>query len=154
MANPYVIEYNCRLGDPEAEVILPRLESDLVGLMIAATQQELDKTKLRVDERAAATIMAVSNGYPLGYEKGYPIKGLTKNYGKQTLIFQAGTKEEQGNLITNGGRVFCVTSYGKNIEEAVNTSLDILEHIDFDGIYYRKDIGFEFISSSARADLR
>ena len=149
---PFVIEYNCRLGDPEAEVILPRLESDLVGLMIAATQQELDKTMLRVDERAAATIMAVSYGYPLGYETGQTIKGLTGKYGKQTLVFQAGTKEVEGTLVTNGGRVFCVTSYGKNIEEAVNTSLDILEHIDFDGIYYRKDIGFEFISSAARTN--
>jgi phosphoribosylamine---glycine ligase len=142
---PFVIEYNCRMGDPESEVVLPRLESDLVGLMIAATRQELDKTVVRVDERAAATIMAVSNGYPTGYETGHPITGLNKKFGKQTLIFQAGTKEEKGKIITNGGRVFCVTSYGKDIQEAVNTSLDILDHIEFDGIYYRRDIGYEFM---------
>lgn len=143
--DPYLIEYNCRMGDPEAEVILPRLETDLVGLLIAATQQELDEVKLRVDERSAATIMAVSRGYPTGYVKGYKITGLNENYGKQTLIFQAGTKEENGNVITNGGRVLCVTSYGKNISEAVNTSLDILDHIDFEGMYYRTDIGYEFM---------
>ena len=80
--------------------------------------------------------------------KGHDITGLNKNYGKQTLIFQAGTKEDNGKIITNGGRVFCVTSYGKDIQEAVNTSLDILDHIDFDGIYYRTDIGYEFMPPS------
>jgi phosphoribosylamine---glycine ligase len=142
--DPYVIEYNCRMGDPETEVVMPRLETDLVGICIAATQQELDKVELRVDKRAAATIMAVSRGYPTGYEKGYEISGLDGKYGKQSLIFHAGTKEDGGKMVTNGGRVFCVTSFGENIEEAVNTSLDVLEYISFDGIYYRTDIGYEF----------
>ncbi len=146
---PYVIEYNCRLGDPEAEVILPRLESDLVGLLTAATRQELNLTKVRVDERSAVTIMAVSNGYPTGHEIGHAITGLNRNFGKQSLIFQAGTKEDNGKIITNGGRVFCVTSYGKDIQEAVYTSLDILDQIDFEGIYYRKDIGYEFMPATS-----
>jgi len=141
---PFVIEYNCRLGDPETEVVIPRLETDLVGMCIAASQQELDKVELRVDKRAAATIMAVSRGYPMGYEKGFEIQGLDGNFGKQSLVFHAGTKEEDGKVITNGGRVLCVTSIGENIEEATNISLDVLDNINFEGIYYRGDIGFEF----------
>lgn len=143
--DPYVIEYNCRLGDPETEAILPRMETDLVGLLIAATQQELDKTVLRADERATVTIMAVSRGYPTGYEKGFEIKGLDGKYGKETLIFHAGTKEENGKTITNGGRVLCVTSFGRTIEEAAHQSLDVLDQIEYEGIYYRNDIGHEFI---------
>ena len=142
---PYVIEYNCRMGDPEAEVVIPRLENDLVGLFIAATQKELDKVKIRWDERAAVGVVAVSRGYPTGYEKGFEITGLDTKYGKQTLIFQAGTKEENGKILTNGGRVFCVTSYGPDINEAINSSLEVLDHINYEGIYYRNDIGYEFI---------
>src|SRR5688572_3000314 len=141
--DPYVIEYNCRMGDPETEVVMARLESDLISLCIAATQHELDQAQIRVDPRAAATIMAVSNGYPLGYNKGFEITGLDGEYGKQSLIFQAGTKEEDGKILTNGGRVLCVTSLHKDLEEAVNTSLDILDNIYFEGIAYRKDIGYE-----------
>ncbi|HVT86677.1 MAG TPA: phosphoribosylamine--glycine ligase [Chitinophagaceae bacterium] len=142
---PYVIEYNCRMGDPEAEVVLPRLENDLVGLFVAATQKELDKVTIRWDQRAAATIVAVSRGYPTGYETGYEITGIDQNFGKQTLIFQAGTREEDGKILTNGGRVLCITSYGENIKEAVNSSLEVLDHINYEGIYYRNDIGYEFI---------
>jgi len=141
---PYLIEYNCRMGDPETEVVIPRLETDLVGLLVAATQQELDTVKLRVDERSALTIMAVSHGYPVSYEKGFEIKGLNNEPDKNSFIFHAGTKQTDGKIVTNGGRVFCVTSYGKNISEAAEYSLSILEEIDFDGIYYRTDIGYEF----------
>jgi phosphoribosylamine--glycine ligase len=141
---PYLIEYNCRMGDPEAEVVIPRLETDIVGLFIAATQQELDTATLRVDQRSAVTIMAVSFGYPGAYEKGYEISGLNGNYGKDILIFQAGTKETEGKIITSGGRVLCVTAYGKNIQEAAELSLITLEEIDYEGIYYRPDIGYEF----------
>jgi phosphoribosylamine--glycine ligase len=144
--DPYVIEYNCRLGDPETEAILPRMETDLVGLFIAATQQELDKVVLRFDERATVTIMAVSRGYPTGYEKGYEIKGIERSYGRETLIFHAGTRKENGKVVTNGGRVLSVTSYGRDIEEAVNQSLDVLDQIEYEGIYYRTDIGHEFVS--------
>lgn len=142
--DPYVIEYNCRLGDPETEVVLARLETDLVGLCVAATEQKLDEMTIRTDERSAATIMAVSHGYPMGYEKGFEISGLDQDYGKQSLVFQAGTKQEDGKIVTSGGRVLCVTSLHKSLSEAVNTSLDILEHIEYKGIYYRKDIGYEF----------
>ena len=147
---PYLIEYNCRMGDPETEVVMARLETDLVGLCVAATQQELDQVEVRVDERFAATIMAVSRGYPLTYEKGYEITGLERKFGKQSLVFHAGTVEENGKIVTNGGRVLCVTSLHKDLAEAVNTSLDILSHIDFDGIYYRTDIGYEFTTPSAK----
>jgi phosphoribosylamine---glycine ligase len=144
---PFVIEYNCRMGDPETEVVMPRLESDLIGLCFAATKKELHEMQVRVDERSAATIMAVSKGYPLGFNKGFEITGLDKDFGKNSIVFQAGTKEEDGQVITNGGRVICVTSLHKDLGEAVKNSLEILSQIDFDGIYYRRDIGYEFISN-------
>ncbi|MGZ8510267.1 MAG: phosphoribosylamine--glycine ligase [Chitinophagaceae bacterium] len=145
--DPYLIEYNCRMGDPETEVVIPRLETDLVGLCVAASNKELHLANIRVDNRTAATIMAVSEGYPGFYEKGFEIKGLDGKYGKQSLIFQAGTKELNGKIVTNGGRVYCITSYGASTEEAVNTSLDVLEYVHFEGIYYRSDIGYEFMSA-------
>ncbi len=148
--DPYVIEYNCRMGDPETEVVIPRMETDLIGLCVAACNKELHLVKIRTDERAAATIMAVSKGYPGYFEKGIEITGLDGKYGKQSLVFHAGTKEQDGKIVSNGGRVFCVTSYGENIEEAVNTSLDVMSYIDFDGMYYRNDIGYEFVSSSKK----
>ena len=143
--DPYVIEYNCRMGDPETEVVMPRLETDLVGLCVAASNKELHLASIRVDSRAVATIVAVSGGYPGFYEKEMEITGLDEKFGKQSLIFQAGTKEKDGKIVTNGGRVCCVTSYGSSIEEAVDTSLDALQYIQFEGIYYRTDIGYEFI---------
>jgi phosphoribosylamine--glycine ligase len=146
---PYVIEYNCRMGDPETEVVIPRLETDLVGLFVAATQKELDTVRLRVDERCAVTVMAVSKGYPGSYEKGFEIKGLRKENDKDSFIFHAGTRETDKKIVTNGGRVLCVTSYGTNIREAVENSLLILDDIDFEGIYYRSDIGYEFKSKTS-----
>lgn len=142
---PYVIEYNCRMGDPETQVVMPRLENDLVGLLVAATQKELEKVTIRIDRRATANVVAVSGGYPTGYKTGFEIKGLKNKFGKQTMIFYAGTREEKGKILTNGGRVLCVTSYGENINEAVQSSLEVLEHIQYEGIYYREDIGHEFI---------
>jgi phosphoribosylamine---glycine ligase len=144
--DPYVIEYNCRLGDPETEVIIPRLENDLVGLCVAASQKELHLVKIQADKRAAVTVMAVSKGYPGPVEKGMEIEGLNDQYGKQSLVFQAGTKESEGKIVSNGGRVFCVTSFGTDIQEAVDTSLDVLQYINFSGMSFRTDIGFEFIS--------
>jgi phosphoribosylamine--glycine ligase len=141
---PYVIEYNCRMGDPETEVVMPRLESDLVGLLIAATQKELSETTVRTDPRCAATIMTVSRGYPLSYEKGFVIEGLDQPFPARTLVFQAGTSMQGEDVITNGGRVLSVTSYGESIEDAVNLSLDVLDHIHYEGMYYRTDIGYEF----------
>jgi phosphoribosylamine--glycine ligase len=148
--DPYVIEYNCRLGDPETEVVIPRLETDLVGLCVAACNKELHMVIVRTDERAAATLMAVSKGYPGFFEKGFEITGLEGKYGKQSLVFQAGTREEDGKIVTNGGRVCCVTSFGSTIEEAVNTSLDVLAYISFDEMYYRNDIGYEFIPQTPK----
>jgi phosphoribosylamine--glycine ligase len=147
--DPHVIEYNCRMGDPETEVVIPRLENDLVGLCVAASNKELHLVKIQADKRSAATIVAVSKGYPGPFEKGFEITGLEDDYGKQSLIFQAGTKEVEGKIVTNGGRVFCVTSFGESIEEAVNTSLDVLNYTNFEGINYRSDIGYEFISASS-----
>lgn len=141
---PFVIEYNCRLGDPETEVVIPRLKTDLVELLTAAAQKKLGTIQPEVDERSAVTIMAVSLGYPGTYEKGFEIKGLNGKYGAQSNIFQAGTKKEKEMVVTNGGRVICVTSFGKDIKEAADCSLDILHEIDFNGISYRRDIGYEF----------
>jgi len=143
--DPWVIEYNCRLGDPETEVVIPRLENDLVGLFIATAQQRLHEITISVDQRKAVTIMATSRGYPGSYEKGFVIEGLRQEPHPDCLIFQSGTKEEKGKIITNGGRVLCVTALGKDIELAVHKSLDQLSAIDFDGIYYRQDIGYEFL---------
>ena len=138
------------MGDPETEVVIPRLETDLVGLCVAACNKELHMVKVRTDIRAAATIVAVSKGYPGYFEKGIEITGLDGKYGKQSLVFQAGTKEKDGKIVTSGGRVFCVTSFGESIEDAVNTSLDIMEYIDFDGMYYRHDIGYEFMPQTPK----
>jgi phosphoribosylamine--glycine ligase len=143
---PYVIEYNCRMGDPETEVVMPRLRSDLVELCIAASKKELKHAAVEVDSRAAATIVAVSGGYPGIFEKGREITGLDQSFGKQSLVFHAGTTLRDGKVVTNGGRVYCVTSYGGSLEEAVNTSLDVMQYIRFDDMYYRSDIGFEFVS--------
>ena len=150
--DPFVIEYNCRMGDPETEVVIPRLENDLVGLCVAASNKELHLVNIQADKRAAATIMVVSGGYPGPFEKNFEITGLNENYGKQSMIFQAGTKEEDGKIVTSGGRVCCVTSYGDTIEEAVNVSLDVLQYIHFEGLYYRSDIGYEFMPASGEEE--
>ncbi len=141
---PFVIEYNCRLGDPETEVVIPRLENDLVGLFVAVAKQELDTLKISIDKRPAATIVAVSGGYPGHFEKGHKIYGLKEPLPEDSLLFHSGTKEKEDAVVTNGGRVFCVTSYGKSVHEAAQKSKDVLKHIDFEDMYFRKDIGFEF----------
>ncbi|HTQ64607.1 MAG TPA: phosphoribosylamine--glycine ligase [Puia sp.] len=142
---PYVIEYNCRLGDPETEVIVPRLKNDLIELFMAVAEQRLDKVVIEKEGRVASTIMAVSGGYPGSYEKGYEISGLNKTYSPDSFIFQAGTKLDGDKVLTNGGRVLCVTSFGETIHEAVDKSKNVLQEIDFDGMYYRRDIGYEFM---------
>jgi phosphoribosylamine--glycine ligase len=143
--DPYVIEYNCRLGDPETEVVMPRLSNDLVELFNAVSGQTLRELRIRQEPRTACTIVAVSGGYPGSYEKGLPITGLDQSLPADSLIFHAGTRIEQGVVVTNGGRVICVTSFADTVYEAVDRSRDILEHINYDGIYYRRDIGFEFL---------
>jgi len=145
--DPFVIEYNCRLGDPETEVVIPRLKNDLIDLLVAAADGELGSLKIETDEKAACTIMAVSGGYPGNFEKGKPIKGLDISI-KNSYIFHSATKQEDGSVVSNGGRVFCVTSLAENLEEAINQWKDVIGHTDFEGMYYRHDIGFEFIPPS------
>lgn len=140
---PFVIEYNCRMGDPETEVVMPRLKNDLLELFIALDKGELNDLQINLDDRACATVVAVSGGYPGDYEKG-KIVSFPEAIPGTSIIFHAGTKTQNGNVVTNGGRVLAVTSYGKNIGEAAQQSKDILQNISFDGMNYRKDIGYEF----------
>ena len=141
---PFVIEYNCRMGDPETEVVMPRLNNDLVELFMAVEEGKLQDIKIQYDEQYCCTVMAVSKGYPGDYETNKPIQFNTyKSHG--SFIFHAGTKGEGDNLVTNGGRVLAVSSYGESIANAVQQSLHVLKYIHFDGIYYRKDIGYEFV---------
>jgi len=144
--NPYVIEYNCRMGDPESEVVFPRIKSDILDLFEGVINGTLAAKKLEIDERTAATVMLVSKGYPENYEKGKIINGL--HTVKDSIIFYAGTKTENNNLITNGGRVMAITSLGKNMEEAIKTSLENASKITFDGKYYRKDIGKDLLENA------
>ncbi|WP_127136082.1 phosphoribosylamine--glycine ligase [Flagellimonas oceanensis] len=138
---PKVIEYNVRMGDPETEVVIPRLKSDLVEVLLAMANGTLDQVDLQIDERAATTVMAVSGGYPEAYEKGKEITG-TENI-KDSIVFHAGTKLSDGKVVTNGGRVIAITSFGKDFKEALKTSYQNMEKLHFDGMYYRKDLGFD-----------
>jgi phosphoribosylamine--glycine ligase len=140
---PYVIEYNCRMGDPETEVVMPRLKNDLLELCIAVGKGDLDKLEIEEDERAAVTLVMVSGGYPEDFEKGKIISGI-ENIGADSICFHAGTKQSGSNLLTNGGRVLAITSYGDSIKNAVQKSLAAAEQIKYDKKYFRKDIGYEF----------
>ncbi len=141
---PFVIEYNCRMGDPETEVVIPRLRSDLVQLLKATAEQRLDKMSIDIDDRTACTVMAVSGGYPGTFEKGFPITGLDNEVPEESFVFHAGTTVADGQIVTAGGRVLCVTSFGESVTEAVYNSKMVLGEIHFEDIYYRRDIGFEF----------
>jgi phosphoribosylamine--glycine ligase len=141
---PRVIEYNCRLGDPETEVVLPRLQTDLVSLFAAMDNGTLADVNINFDERSCATVMAVSGGYPGDYEKNKLITGLNIPLDANTMIFHAGTKKTDLGIETNGGRVFAVSSFGVNLTEAVEKSKTALANISFEGIYFRNDIGYEF----------
>ncbi len=139
---PLVVEYNVRMGDPEAEAVIPRIETDLVSLFEKIPNQQLDEMELEINPRAAVSVMMVSGGYPEKYEKGKPITGLN-SYNPDTLIFHAGTKILEDQVITNGGRVLAITSYGDDIFNALNHSYETIRHITFENAYYRKDIGFD-----------
>jgi len=139
--DPMVIEYNVRMGDPETEVVFPRVKNDCVELFKAIGSQTLDQHELEIDPRSATTIMAVSGGYPEAYQKGKTITGIDSV--DESVVFHAGTKVVSKEVKTSGGRVLAVTSYGKDHKEALSKSYESLEKINFEGMYYRKDLGFD-----------
>lgn len=138
---PKVIEYNVRMGDPETEVVIPLVRSDLLELLTAVATETLDEKILETDDRYAVTVMMVSGGYPGEYEKGKVIGGL--DMVQDSIVFHAGTKEEGGKIVTSGGRVLSVTSYGRTMDEALDTSYRNIAGISFENSYCRKDIGFD-----------
>lgn len=140
--DPYVIEYNCRMGDPETEVVMPRLDSDLVALLLQMHEGKLNEAVANHSEKAAATVMLVSSGYPEAYEKGKVMTGFDTSEG--SILFHAGTALKGDDTVTSGGRVLAVTSYGSTIKDALALSYSNAEKINFEGKYYRKDIGYEF----------
>ncbi|WP_295121715.1 phosphoribosylamine--glycine ligase [uncultured Chitinophaga sp.] len=141
---PFVIEYNCRMGDPETEVVMPRLQNDLLELFAAVSNGTLAEQTIYEDPRAAATVMLVAGGYPEAYEKGKEITGIPEATLDQ-IVFHAGTKEEGGMVLTNGGRVLTVTSMAADLNLALTHSKQTAESISFEGKYYRRDIGYEFV---------
>lgn len=138
---PMVIEYNCRMGDPETETVMLRLDTDIIDLFEAVANGTLDQCPVTFDPRAAVCVMLVSGGYPQSYKKGYPITGLDKVEG--SMVFHAGTALTDGQVVTNGGRVIAVSSYGKNKEEALGKSFKEAQKIAFTDKYFRRDIGFD-----------
>ena len=139
--DPYVIEYNVRMGDPESEVVLPRIKTDFVDILKATAENRLKDFEIEFDERSVTTVMMVSGGYPGSYEKGKEIKGLENVDG--SIVFHAGTKASDGKVLTNGGRVLAISSFGKDMKEALAKSYKNAEMIEFEDKYYRRDIGFD-----------
>lgn len=139
--DPYVIEYNVRMGDPEAEVVIPRLNCDLLELFEGVANNNLAEKHFAIDQRAVATVMLVSGGYPGSYEKGKEIYNVDKI--KDSIVFHAGTRLSDNKILTNGGRVLSISSYGKTFKDALNTSYKAARIIEFENKYYRSDIGFD-----------
>lgn len=139
--DPFVIEYNCRMGDPETEVVLPRLKNDFLEVLVALSKGQLDKIDIAIDDRAATTIMLVSGGYPEAYQKGKAITGITSI--QDSVVFHAGTMLKENQTLTNGGRVLALTSFGSDFQSALAISKANAEKIQFDKKYFRTDIGFD-----------
>jgi len=140
---PFVIEYNCRMGDPETEVVIPRIKNDLVELLVATCKGELQNEAIEKDPRFASTIVAVSGGYPNEHETGFEISGLSENV-ESTLLFHSATREQNGQVVTNGGRIVCATALANSLQEAVRLSKERLQLIQFTDMYFRRDVGYEF----------
>jgi phosphoribosylamine--glycine ligase len=141
---PYVIEYNCRLGDPETEVVIPRIKNDLVEIFMSIENKNLGNINILTDDRAAVTTIIVSGGYPGTYETGIMIKGLHEEILNDVICFHSGTKLVNENIVTNGGRVIAVTAFGNSIQEAAELSRKQIGSIGFENMYFRNDVGFEF----------
>lgn len=142
--DPFVIEYNVRLGDPETEVVIPRIQTDLVELFFATGKGKLSTIDLKIDPRTAVTVMMVSGGYPGDYEKGKVINGIENV--QDSFVFHAGTTKKDNSIVTAGGRVLAITSFGANIKEAREKSYRSLGEISFDGAYFRRDVGLDLLS--------
>jgi phosphoribosylamine---glycine ligase len=142
--HPYVIEYNARMGDPETQAVMPRIKNDLVELFEATAKGELKHKKIEFDDRYAVTVALVSGGYPGDYEKGKTIKGLQEEH--KTLVFHAGTKKQHEHILTDGGRVLAITGKGNSLEEAREAAYSRAAKIQWDGLYFRKDIGIDLLN--------
>ena len=145
--DPFVIEYNVRMGDPETEVVIPRIKSDLLNLFKGIADGTFSEKDFYVDEDYAATVMLVSGGYPEAYQKGKVISGLENV--ENSIVFHAGTTDKEEEIVTNGGRVLAITSFGRDIEDATTKSFANAQTIDFEGKYYRKDIGKDLLKQEA-----
>lgn len=141
---PFVIEYNCRMGDPETEVVMPRIKNDLVELLESTTKGNLSSLSIEKDPRYATTIVAVSGGYPNDYQKGFEISNLQTSIA-DTFLFHMGTKQQGEKIVTSGGRVICATALDEDLDNAINKSRDLIEELQFEEKYFRRDIGFEFL---------
>ena len=143
--NPRVLEYNCRFGDPETQPVLARMRSDLTDLCLAAFDGSLDSINVEWDPRAALGVVLASGGYPGSYATGSPISGLDTDFGNDTLVFHAGTREDNGTIVTSGGRVLCVVGLGDSVASAAELAYSSASRIDWEGVYYRRDIGYRAI---------
>ena len=141
---PFVIEYNCRLGDPETQVVIPRINNDLVEIFSAVSQQKLNEISIDIDNKSAVAVVAASEGYPGKYVIGKSIKGLDEKTIEDSIVFHAATLQQDKDVVTNGGRVLAVTAFGADIKEAAELSTYMMEQLYFEDMYYRSDIGYEF----------